>query len=225
MEDKKKSNFGVILITFIITVLICGIFTYFAYTNRLFGLNEKCKSDEKKQCENTCPAVNDKNSLHVYEHLSTGNGYNVYAYLQNQGTISTIVDYKNGLYKVSELGQSSCMFKLNEGLNFSGNTTDCSENESTSGTIFRFDVNTTDVSNAYLMQSYRSDGAEIAIIVFKSGKVNKYEFTDKGKVEEDIFKDYKVKEITDYSCSKQVEGGCDKEAFTVVLEDGTTKEL
>ena len=230
MEEGKKSNVGVIILTAIICLLLGAAGVYFVYGNHI---KENCKPEEVEKptqtettnCEEACSVVSDKNSLHVYEHTSSNNGYNIYAYLDNQGVINTILDYNNVLYKVSEAGQSSCVTKLYEGLKFTNNKADCSEDESTSGEVYKFDVNVSDLANAYLIQSFRSDGADFTLLVFKSGKVNRYDFVDGVKVTKDVFADQKVKEVKDYSCSKQGEDGCEKESFKVVLQDGTEKEL
>ena len=235
MEEKKQGKFGTIVGTAFVCFLIAAGCAYYAYAKNIIELKDNCKTEEKEEekqttpeateCDSSCPVVTEKNSVHVFEHIASDNGYNVYSYLENQGYVSTIVDYNNGLYKVSETGQSSCVIKLYEGAKFANNVLDCAEDESTSGEVYRFDVSVSDVANAYVMQSYRTDGADIALIVFKSGKVNRYDFVDKTSVTKDVFKDVKVKSIDKYYCSKPGEDGCEKEGFTVTLQDGTTKEL
>ena len=234
MEESKSSNGGLIAVI-ILLVIALGATVYFGFINKE---EKECPEKEEKktteventteetktECDNTSTCVGSKNSMHVYNRLVGDNGYNLYAYLENQGATSILIDYKNGLYYISENGQTSCAAALYENPKFTDKY-DCSESDETSGDIYRFNINISDIENAYLVQSYRSDGADMAFVVFKSGKVNSYEFVDKGLVNKDIFKDIKVKEITNYSCAKATENGCEKEKISVVLQDGTTKDI
>ena len=126
---------------------------------------------------------------------------------------------------ISENNQSVCLSNLYSGsAKFNNNSYDCSLDDGF-GSVYKLNLKTSDITNAYIMQSYRSDGASFVLAVLKNGRVNKYEFVDSVNVTENYFNDSKVNSIEKYTCTKTSETGCDEEKFTVTLEDGTTKEL
>ena len=108
MEESKSSNGGLIAVI-ILLVIALGATVYFGFINKE---EKECPEKEEKktteventteetktECDNTSTCVGSKNSMHVYNRLVGDNGYNLYAYLENQGATSILIDYKNGLY-------------------------------------------------------------------------------------------------------------------------------
>ena len=223
MEDKKKGNGVIIAITVILCILVGALGWFFGSK---FYENDNC--NETKTEENndgSCLITDTKNIMHVYDRISNKEGYNLYSFLENQGYTYKLVEYKEEIYLVTEYNQSSCVSKLFEGGKFNDKILDCTEYEGTVGSVFKFDIKTSDVKNAYLLQTFRTDGATAAIFVFNDGTATKYEFVDNMDITKDLFKGEKVKEIINYSCDKSGEDGCDKEKYTVILQNGAEKEL
>ena len=232
MEEKKNKSIYIIVIC-ILTCLIGFMIGKISSNNTPINEMEPKdnnvteKPEEKtatcnNDCNTTCEKTEEINSLHVF---IPGEEYNVYSYLKTPGWTELIVDYEGELYYTNENRQNSCYEKLKKGIKFDNNRARCDEDEDSEGTIRRFNVKTSDVKNAYLMESYdATDGRAMAMIVFKDGTVNRYGLAESGYVVKDFFKNYKVKAIKSYKCS----GGdtvCSKEKFTLVLQDDTTIDL
>lgn len=181
------------------------------------------KEETNANCSDSCQDVQSSNKLHVFSSTVDKNGYDILAYLENQGNVSTIVDYKGELYYISG-DQTDCMFDLGKGVKFKNNKAVCTDEDDNEGNIHRFNIKTSDVQNAYIIESYEAnDGRDTVIIVFKDGTVNRYSFVDGGYVKKDFFKGYKVKEIIGYECSDAGENACSEEGFSLVLQDDSTE--
>ena len=221
--ENNNSNKGLVIALIVICVLV-GVGCFFIGKNVAKPeLSTPSVSSEGNSQEDVSQVLNnqdEQNSLHVFK-INNNNDYNLYSYLDNQGSAILLVDYKNNLYKITETGQASCVSKLYNGITFNNNRADCSVG-STFGEIYSFNVSTSDLSNAYVIQSHRSDGAEFVLLVFKNGKVSRYEFVDHGSVEEDYFNGIKVKAVKKFECSERDDNGCSKDKFTLVLQDNTT---
>jgi len=231
MDEKKKSNVGMIVLIVVICALV-GVIG-FLLGNKNFK-EEDTKLDDTVQGDNTNTSVNNTNTsventnyIHVFEIVNNANGYNVYSYLGNQGWNELLIEYNGGLYYIEQTNQTSCIYKLYSGnITFDDNLYDCSEEDS-SGSIRNLNLKTSDISNAYIIQSNRSDGASFIMVVFKNGTVNRYFFIESGRFNENYFDGSKVSSIENYECSQYnyETGQCNEDKFTVKLQDGSTKEI
>ena len=87
-------------------------------------------------------------------------------------------------------------------------------------------INTSDVSSVKLINSCRSDAAPFILFVLKDGTVTRFENLE-GRYEftKDYFKETKVKDVTSFKCEHPEEAGFRDSVFTIMLEDGTTKQI
>lgn len=178
----------------------------------------------------------------------------IYSTLYNQGYFDSVVGYKGELYLISEyafdnsamedafvsqyseeeletakpeFSKRACFTKLtSEELVFENGNFECSsEDDEWSGNIHEINIIEANVKEAYAKQSFRTDGATILFFVLNDGTVSSAQFVDSAEIKNNILNGYSVKEISDYKCAKFSDNGCEEEKITVVLEDGTSKEL
>ena len=235
MEENKKSNVTTIVIVAAICILV-GVLS-FIIGKKFFDKTNENKPEEQittptdnQETPDDVTVEEDELSIELDE---SSKKYTVYSSINNQDWYDSVVGYKGVLFYITETEKNLCKTKL---LNTKiENYADCVDYEETNeydetvesedGSYTLLNVKESDVRKAYVMQSQRTDGASVVFIVFKNGKVNSYIFIDSGIENEDIFKGYKVKEISKYKCSKTGEDGCEKESFTLILEDGSKKTI
>lgn len=191
-----------------------------------------CKDDET---ECMCPTCESNNYMHVFTYANNFKGYNLYSYLHNQGDDLQVIDYNGELLFIEERdsNNSSCIFRLFGGKakfekDGSGKEVYECENdytENTSGTITKMNIKTSEVKTVKIINSCRSDGGPFIYVVMNDGTVNELIFIEGSNMREKVFKDYKVKDIVDFRCENQLEAGYEHSIFTLLLSDGTTKEI
>lgn len=195
----------------------------------------KCNEDEKKCVCPTCDKDSITTKMHVFTYANDFKGYDIYSYLHNQGWDLQVIDWNGELLLIEEgdSKNSSCIYRLVDGdvkyeKKENGRTYYECENdytENTSGEIIKLNVKTSEVSTVKIINSCMSDGSPYIYVVGKDGTVSEIETREGTFSKKTMFREYKVKDITDFRCEDQQEAGYKTSVYTLLLEDGTTKEI
>ena len=227
MDNKSSNIIGYVVVLIIGAIVALGGY-YFGQKNtqNIQTTNtptQNANTNEPVVCENgekecNCPTCDEnKNYMQVFSYLSPGKGYNLYAFLNNQGSEMQVIEYKEELYLVE--GDSDENFDyisqlLNGEAKFKNNLYK---------SIRRLDIKTDKISAVKLINSCRTDGAPFVLVINNDGTVDYYMYFESGDFNKNYFNGYKVKDITSFSCEGSSESRTSK--YTLLLEDGTTKEL
>ena len=237
MMNNKKGTAVLTALIVILLLVVCALGGYYLggvkKTDNKKEENTICEKCEEKEC--SCPANNSNGAMHVFTYLNDFKGYDLYAYLNNQGTLMEVIDWNNELLLIEEgdLQNASCFWdlannkvkyeKLDNGKTYYECVNDYSENSS--GEIIKLDAKTSEVSKVKLINSCMSDASPFVYIINKSNKVTEID-TREGRLEKkDMFTDLKVKDIVGFKCDGPNEGGYEKTVYKLLLTDGSTKEV
>ena len=211
----------------ILTIFIVLLFSLTLSGCDLFK-KEECNQTETCSCNppEETKVEEAKNYMHVFTYENGYKGYDMYAFLNNQGVEMQVFDYNGKLY-LSEGDSSACIFAITDGkIKFDDHVYACTEAEDNEAILTELGINTSDVSSVKLINSCRSDAAPFILFVLKDGTVTRFENLE-GRYEftKDYFKETKVKDVTSFKCEHLEEAGFRDSVFTIMLEDGTTKQI
>lgn len=238
---EKNNSFTSILLTVLIALVATFAGYYFGNKNaeKTTATNNNQQANNEVGKEIDCVDVNSQSQsyMHVFTYLNSFKGYNLYAFLNNQGTEMQVFDYKGNLYLTEGSESDQCVFDLVEGnVKFKNNKYSCAylddneeeneEDRDATTVLTKLNVKTEDVVSVKLINSCRSDAAPFTLIVKKDGTVSYYDGIEgRSEMKDNYFKGNTIKDVTGFKCENQQEAGYKDSVFTVLLEDETTKKI
>ena len=233
---EKNNNLTTILLTILIAFVALFAGYYFGNKN-VDKINTDQTANNNKQttdCDETTNSES-KQYMHVFTFLNDFKGYNIYAFLNNQGSEMQVFDYNGELYETQGNDSDQCIADLVDGeAKFKNNSYNCAysmddeddEDREATAVLIKLNIKTKAVKAVKLINSCRSDGAPFTLIVKNDGTVSYLDTIEGGReVKDNYFKEYSIKDITSFRCENQQEAGYKNSVFTVLLEDDTTKEI
>lgn len=220
--ENKNNNVLMYIVVFVLGALLS------------FGCSYLLNQKDNKPAQ---PIVNDKeenkaevqkedNKMHVYSYLNDYEGYDLYAFLNNQGSEMTVFDYKGDLYLSEDEDSFTCLGDLFDGkAEFKNDLYQCGS-EDEYATLRKLNVKTSEVNSVKLINSCGTDGLPMMLFVMKDGTVKYLEYMDKSKEENNnYFKEYNTKDIIDFTCETNQGTEKRESIYTLLLEDGKTQEV
>ena len=222
MEERKKSNVCVYVITFILIISIIGnVFMFITYNNKNTDYNDLKETYDKLVKGNKEETKEDKTSNdETIDYTSKLNYVKAISYHNN---LYIIESYKYIDECLSEL-------KNNNNLTFEGNVHRCNVEAGEVADIINTNIDSSKITGVYIEHDQKaSDNSYVVFVLMNDGTVKRINRIDNNIIVVSVFEDYSIGSIDKYYCGKYVSDVdipyCSSVNVDVTLINGTKKTI
>ena len=226
MEEKKKSNKGLIMIIVVLVILLLGSigcigYGYIKYDNfskKYDELNNKYE-EQNKDLESSKNVIENTGN----NYIASQDGYNIYA---DFGFVQ-VIGYEGNLYLIESFNNIGNLAKelvyYEDDIKFIDDVYTIEANgDDTNAYIVKLNIKEDDISKVMIFHYPAATDASYSIfLIYKTGEV-KYLRNGEKPVNLSGFENYKVKDIEKFYCSSGAKLTCKGLQVDAILQDGTS---